>query len=172
VPTATFRVLFVCILLAHDRRRIVHVNHVNLTEHPTAPWTAQQLIEAFPWETAPCYLLRDRDRIYGDHVQPRVENMGLEEVKIAPRSPWQNPYCERVIGSIRRDLLAHVIVLNERHLKRLLTEYVSYYHQFRTHLSLDRDGPHPRAVEPPESGQVMALPEAGGLHYHDARQAA
>ena len=169
MPTATFRVLFVFILLAHDRRRIVQVN---ITEHPTAPWTAQQLIEAFPWDTAPRYLLRDRDRIYGDHFQQCVKNMGLEEVKIAPRSPWQNPYCERVIGSIRRDMLEHVIVLNERHLKRLLTEYVSDYHQFRTHLSLDMECPHPRAVEPPELGQVMALPEVGALHHHYERQAA
>ena len=110
VPTATFRVLFVFILLAHERRRIVHFN---ITEHPTAQWTAQQIVDAFPWESAPRYLLRDRDRIYGDHFQQRVENIGLEEVKIAPRSPWQNPYCERVIGSIRRDLLDHVIVLDE-----------------------------------------------------------
>jgi putative transposase len=169
VPTATFRVLFVFILLAHDRRCIVHFN---ITEHPTAPWTAQQLIEAFPWDTAPRYLLRDRDRIYGDHFQQRVKNMGIEEVKIAPRSPWQNPYCERVIGSIRRDLFDHVIVLNERHLKRLLAEYVNYYHQFRMHLSLAMDCPAPRPVEPPACGDVVAVPEMGGLHHHYERRAA
>jgi transposase InsO family protein len=98
--------------------------------------------------------------------------MGIEEVLIAPRSPWQNPYVERVIGSIRRDMLAHVVVLHERHLKRLLAEYVSYYHQFRTHLSLDMDGPQPRAVEPPEAGKVIALPEIEGLHHHYERRAA
>ena len=129
-------------------------------------------MEAFPWDEAPRYLLRDRDAIYGAQFQQRVGNIGIEEVKIAPRSPWQNPYCERVIGSIRRDMLDHVIVLNERHLKRLLTEYVSYYYRFRTHLSLDMDCPEPRAVEPPETGVVIAVPELGGLHHHYERRAA
>ena len=169
VPTATFRVLFVFILLAHERRRIVHFN---ITEHPTAQWTAQQIVEAFPWDTAPRYLLRDRDAIYSVAFQHRVKNMGIEEVKIAPRSPWQNPYCERLIGSIRRDVLDHVIVLNDRHLKRLLTAYIAYYHRFRTHLSLAMDCPQPRAVQPPETGGVRVVPEVGGLHHHYERQAA
>jgi transposase InsO family protein len=169
VPTATFRVLFVFIMLAHERRRIVHFN---ITEHPTAQWTAQHIIEAFPWDTAPQYLLRDRDAIYSVVFQQRIKNMGIKEVKIAPRSPWQNPYCERLIGSIRRDVLDHVIILNERHLKRVLTAYIAYYHRFRTHLSLEMDCPHPRAVEPPEIGEVTAVPEVGGLHHHDERQAA
>ncbi|MDH3604147.1 MAG: integrase [Candidatus Tectomicrobia bacterium] len=121
VPTVDFRVLFVFIMLAHDRRRIVHFN---ITEHPTAQWTAQQVVEAFPWDTAPRYLLRDRDSIYGAAFQNRVGNLGSEEVKIAPRSPWQNPYCERFIGSIRRDALDHVIVLNEKPLHRVLQSYV------------------------------------------------
>lgn len=155
--------------LAHDRRRIVHFN---ITEHPTAQWTTQQIVEAFPWDEAPRYLLRDRDAIYGEYFQQRVGNIGIEEVKIAPRSPWQNPYCERVIGSIRRDLLDHVIVLNERHLTCLLTEYVSYYHRFRTHLSLEMDCPEPRAVDPPEAGAVIAVPELGGLNHHYERHAA
>ena len=163
VPTATFRVLFVFIMLAHDRRRIVHFN---ITEHPTAEWTSQQIIEAFPWETAPRYLLRDRDAIYSAAYQSRVKNLGIAEVKIAPCSPWQNPYCERLIGSIRRDALDQVIVLNERHLKRVLTAYIAYYHRFRTHLALEMDCPQPRAVEPPEMGRVIALPEVGGLHHH------
>ena len=120
------------VILAHARRRIVHVN---VTEHPTAQWTTQQVIEAFPWDGAPRYLLRDRDRSYGDPFRQRVHSMGIEEVLIAPRSPWQNPYAERVIGSIRRDVLEHVIVLYEQHLRRLLTEYVAYYHRFRTHLA-------------------------------------
>src|ERR671925_645595 len=120
VPTATCRVLFVFIMLAHERRRILHFS---ITDHPTAQWTAQQIVEAFPWETAPRSLLRDRDAIYSVAFQQRIQNMGIEEVKIAPRSPWQNPYCERVIGSIRREVLEQVIVLNDRHLKRLLTAY-------------------------------------------------
>src|SRR5262245_24832785 len=169
VPTATFHVLFVFILLAHERRRIVHFN---ITEHPTAHWTAQQIVEALPWDTAPRYLLRDRDSIYRMAFSARIKNMGIEHVKIAPRSPWQNPYCERVIGSMRRDVLNHVIVLNERHLKRVLSAYIVYYHRFRTHLSLEMDCPNPRAIEPPETGRVIARPAVGGLHHHYERQAA
>lgn len=169
VPTASFRVLFVFIMLAHERRRIVHVN---ITEHPTAQWTALQIVEAFLWDTAPRYLLRDRDAIYGEHVQQRIKNMGIEEVKIAPRSPWQNPYCERVIGSIRRDVLDHVIVLHERHLHRLLMKYMAYDHRFRTHLSLEMNCPTPRAVHPPELGKIFAVRELHGLHHHYERQQA
>ena len=169
VPTATFRMLFVFIILAHERRHIVHFN---VTEHPTAQWTIQQIVEAFPWETVPRYLLLDRDSIYGDLFQRRVKNMDIEEVKIAPRSPWQNPYCERVIGSIRRDTLDQVIVLNERHLRRVLRSYISYYHHWRTHQSLEMDAPKPRAVQPPELGPVRKVPEVGGLHHHYERLAA
>ena len=124
VPTAGFRVLYVFIVLSHDRRRVVHFN---VTEHPTAQWTAQQLVEAFPFESAPRYLLRDRDAIYSEAVGRRIRSLGIEEVITAPRSPWQNPFCERVIGSIRRDCRDHVIVLNERHLRRILRAYLSYY---------------------------------------------
>jgi putative transposase len=169
VPTASFKVLFVFIILAHERRRIVHFN---ITEHPTAIWTAQQIVEAFPWDTAPRYLLRDQDSVYSVTFRHRIKNIGMEEVKIAPRSPWQNPYCERLIESIRRDILDHVIFLNAQHLRRVLTAYISYYHQYRTHLSLDMDCPQPRTVEPPEAGKVVALPEVGGLHHHYERQAA
>jgi putative transposase len=169
VPTVAFRVLFVFIILAHERRRIVHFN---VTEHPTAQWTAQQIVEAFPWDTAPRYLLRDRDSIYGAAFQQRVKNLGIEEVKIAPRSPWQNPYCERVIGSIRRDALDHVIVLHEGHLRRVLRSYMDYYHHWRTHRSLEMDAPEPRTVQPPELGPVRKLPEVGGLHHHYERRAA
>jgi putative transposase len=169
VPTVTFKVLFVLVILAHERRRIVHVN---VTESPTAAWTAQQVVDAFPWDTAPRYLLRDRDRIYGDAFRQRVGHMGIEEVLIAPQSPWQNPYVERVIGSIRRDLLDHVIVLNELHLRRLLTDYLTYYHGFRTHLALAMDCPVPRAVVPPAAGVVIAVSEVGGLHHHYERRAA
>ena len=169
VPTATFRVLFVFIMLAHERRHIVHFN---ITEHPTAQWTAQQVGEAFPWKTAPRYLLRDRDSIYGAAFQQRRKNLDVEAVTMAPRSPWQNPSVERVIGSIRRDVFDQVIVLNERHLMRLLTAYLSYYHRFRTHLALDMDCPVPRAVESPEWGLARAVPEVGGLHHHYERLAA
>ena len=159
VPTASFKVLFGFIMLAHERRRIVHFH---ITAHPTAPWTAQQIVDAFPWDTAPRSLLRDGDAIYGRLFQQRVKNLDIEEVKIAPHSPWQHPYCERLIGSIRRDVLDHVIVLNDRHLGRVLTAYLAYYYRCRTHLSLAMDCPHPRAVEPPEGGKVRARPEVGG----------
>ena len=169
VPTVQCWVLFMFIMLAHERRHIVHFN---VTEHPTAQWTAQQVVEAFPWGTAPRYLLRDRDGIYGELVQQRIKTMNIEEVKIAPRSPWQNPYCEPVIGSIRRDALDQVIVLNEQHLRRVLRSYVDYYHYWRTPLSLEMDAPELRAVHPPELGPVRKRPEVGGLHHHYDRQAA
>jgi putative transposase len=169
VPTVTYKVLFVYLLLAHERRRIVHFN---VTEHPTAAWTAQQVVEAFPWNDAPRYLVRDRDRIYGAHFRQRVQNMGIEEVVIAPRSPWQNPYAERVIGSIRRECLNHVVVFHERHLTRILTSYLAYYHQWRTHLSLAMDCPVSRPVHALDRGRVVAVPEVGGLHHHYERQAA
>jgi putative transposase len=169
VPTVTFQVLFVFIILAHERRRIVRFH---ITEHPTAQWTAQQIVEAFPWDTAPHYLLRDRDSIYGTAFQQRVEHLGMEEVKIALHSPWQNPYAERVIGSIRRECLNEVIVLNERHLRRVLQSYVDYYHHWRTHRSLAMDAPEPRAIQRPAVGPVRKLPEVGGLHHHYERIAA
>ncbi len=163
VPTIRNTVLFVFLVLAHDRRRVVHFN---VTQYPTSVWTAQQIVEAFPWDTAPRYLLRDRDKIYGHAFQNRVKNIGMKEVKIAPRSPWQNPYVERLIGSIRRECLDHVIVFDERHLKRVLTDYFSYYHRYRTHLSLDSDCPESRPVQIKEMGNVIAFPEVGGLHHN------
>jgi putative transposase len=169
VPTATFLVLFVLVILAHERRRIVHFN---VTEHPTAAWTAQQVVEAFPWETAPRYLLRDRDRIYSTAFRQRVQHMGIDEVVIAPHSPWQNPYVERLIGSIRRELLDHVIVLNAQHLTRLLHCDFDYYHNYRMHRALDMDRRVPRPVHPPELGPVQEVPEVGGLHHHYERLAA
>jgi len=169
VPTATFRVLYVFVVLAHDRRRMLHFN---VTANPTAQWTAQQIVEAFPFDSAPRYLQRDRDCIYGDEFRRRVENLGIEEVISAPRSPWQNPYVERVIGTIRRELLDHVIVLNEKHLKRLLAEYLEYYHRSRTHQSLDCNAPVPRDIEAPELGPVIGIPQVGGLHHRYMRVAA
>jgi hypothetical protein len=169
VPTATFRVLFVLVVLAHDRRRVVHFN---VTANPSATWTAQQMVEAFPWDTAPRYLLRDRDGVYGQHFRRRVQGMGIAEVLTAPQSPWQNPYAERLIGSIRRERLDQVIVLGERHLRRILASYFRYYHLSRCHLSLAKDSPEPRAVQPPTLGQVIELPEVGGLHHRYERRAA
>lgn len=169
VPTLTFRILFVFIVLHHARRRIVHTN---VTAHPTAVWTAQQIREAFPWETAPVYLIRDRDRTYGKVFHSRARAMHIEEVLIAPRSPWQKAYAERVIGSIRRDCLDHVIVLSESHLRRILWSYLTYYHQSRTHLSLDKDCPEPRLVQPQSMGKVVSFPQVGGLHHRYQRMAA
>ena len=169
MPTVKFKVLFVLVMLAHHRRKVIYFN---VTEHPTEDWTAQQIVEAFPWDEAPRYLLRDRDRVYGSAYRERVKKMGIEEVLIAPSSPWQNPYCERVIGSIRRDCLNHVIVLNERHLKRILSGYFDYYHKWRTHLSLKMDCPKPRPIQPLEKGNVIEFPEVGGLHHRYVRRAA
>jgi putative transposase len=169
VPTAAFRVLFVLVVLAHHRRRIVHYN---LTEHPTAAWTAQQIIEAFPEETAPRYLLRDRDQIYCEEFSKRIAGMEIEEVVTAARSPWQSLFVERLIGSIRRECLDHVIVLGESHLRHILKSYFEYYHKSRTHLSLAKDAPEPRAKQPPELGAVIELAEVGGLHHRYERQAA
>ena len=168
VPTVTFRVLYVFVVLRHARREVVHFD---VTEHPTAQWTAQQLVEAFPFDSAPRYLLRDRDAIYGEKVRRRIKSLGIEEVVTAPRSPWQIPYVERIIGSIRRECLNHVIIFNERHLRRLLKSYATYYHEARTHLSMDKQSPVPRSIEPPEQGKVVAIPHVGGLH-HEYRRAA
>jgi transposase InsO family protein len=169
VPTVTFRVLFVFVILAHERRRIIHFN---VTESPGAKWTAQQIVEAFPWDTAPRYLLRDRDGIYGHEFTNRVDHMGITEVKTAPRSPWQNPYVERMIGTLRRDCLDHVIVVSENHLPRILRDYLAYYHGCRTHLSLEKDSPEPRRVELPDQGKIVEFPMVGGLHHRYARLAA
>ncbi|MGH7813903.1 MAG: integrase core domain-containing protein [Candidatus Binataceae bacterium] len=169
VPSAAFRLLYVMIILSHDRRRIVRFD---VTAHPTAAWLSQQLTEAFPWDTVPRYLLRDRDGAYGLRFQERVAAMGIEEVVTAPRSPWQNAYVERVIGSIRRECLDHLIIFNERHLRRVLSSYLDYYHRSRTHLSLDKDCPDSRPVQPSNTGKVIAIPQVGGLHHRYQRLAA
>jgi putative transposase len=164
VPTATFKVLFVFIVLAHERRRIIHFN---VTEHPTAQWTAQQLVEAFPFDTVPRYLIRDGDGIYGDRVRRRIDSLGIDEVVTAPASPWQNAYVERVIGSLRRELLGHVIILNERHLKRLLSSYPDDYHYpWRTHRSLQQDARDGRRVRSAKLNQVVEFPVVEGLHHY------
>ncbi len=169
VPTATFRLLFGFVVLHHERRRIVHFG---VTANPTTVWVAQQIREAFPWETTPRFLLRDRDGVYGFEFRDRVVSMAIEEVVTAPRSPWQNPYVERVIGTIRRECLDHVIILDERHLRRILGSYLDYYHGSRTHLSLGEDTPDGRPVQPAGSGKVVSLPRVGGLHHRYERLAA
>ena len=168
VPTATYRLLFVLVLLAHDRRRI---RHVAVTAHPTAAWTAQQLREAFPWDEAPRYLVHDRDHAF-DRVGTTAQAMGIEEVLTAPRAPWQNAFVECFIGSARRECFDHVVVFNEAGLQRLMTLYCSYHERSRTHLSLDKDTPIPRPVTPPGEGAVVAIPEVGGLHHRYERRAA
>ena len=169
VPTATFRVLFVLVILAHDRRRIVHFN---VTEHPTAEWTSQQMVEAFGDGKEPRFMVRDRDAVYAWTFRERVKALGIEEIVIAPHSPWQSPYVERVIGTLRRECLDHVIVLGEAHLRRIVRSYVRYYHGARTHWALEKDAPEPRIAQPPENGRVVEIPEVGGLHHRYERRAA
>src|SRR5712692_9097939 len=169
VPTIRFQVLYVFLVLVHDRRRVVHFN---VTAHPTAEWTAQQPREAFPFDQIPRYLLRDRDKIFGDTFRERVKDMQIEEVLSAPRSPWQRAYVERVIGSIRRECLDHVIAFGEASLRRTLSCYFAYYHQTRPHLSLAKDAPEPRPIPRPERGPVVAVPQVGGLHHRYERRAA
>jgi transposase InsO family protein len=169
VPTLTGRVLFVLVVLAHERRRIMHVN---VTPHPTSAWTRQQVREAFPWDVTPRMLLHDRDAIFDDAFRRSVAALSLTDVRTAPRSPWQNPYVERLIGSMRRECLDHVIVLNEQHLRRVLRTYLDYYHRSRTHLALLKDAPEPRPVTAVGTGRVVATPAVGGLHHRYERRAA
>jgi transposase InsO family protein len=168
VPTVNFRVLICFLVLRHHRRTVAHFN---VTSHPTARWTAQQIVEAFPYDTVLRYLLRDRDRIYGSCFANRVRSMGIEEVLIAPRSPWQNPFVERLIGSIRRECLDHVFVINAAHLRRVLREYFAYYHDSRPHQSLGGNAPRLREIEPPSQGRIVAEPRVGGLHHRYRRAA-
>jgi putative transposase len=168
VVTLNFRILICFVVLRHHQRTVVHFN---VTSHPTARWTAQQIVEAFPYQTAPRYLLRDRDGIYSAYFADRVRGMGIEEVLIAARSPWQNPFIERLIGSIRRECLDHTLVISEAHLRRLLREYFAYYHDSRPHQSLDGNAPRPREIEPPSQGRIIAEPQVGGLHHRYRRAA-
>ena len=167
VPTITMRVLFALIVPQHNRRKLLHFN---VTEHPTGAWTAQQIVEAFADREAAQYLIRDRDSRYSTEVRQRIQSLGMQEILTAPRSPWQNPYAERLIGSIRRECLNHYIILNARHLKRSLSSYFSYYHQSRTHLSLGKQCPFPR--EALQVGKIVAIPQLGGLHHRYERIAA
>ena len=169
VPTVRFEILCVLTVLAHDRRRVVHFS---ITAHPTAQWTAQQIVEAFPFDTAPRYLIRDRDATYGETFCRRVRSLGIEQVLTAPRSPWQNPYAERMIGTLRRVCLDHVVVLHERHLRRILRSYLDFYHRWRIHQSLEMDAPDLRPVQSPDFGEVVEFPDVNGLQRHYERRAA
>ena len=168
VSTLTFRLLFVFVILRHDRRELLHVS---VTDQPTAPWTVRQIIHAFPDETAPRYLRRDRDAIYGEAFTPRVANMGIQEVITAPRAPWQNPFVERVFGSIRRECLDHVLILGEAHLRRLPRAYLAYSNTVRPHQALGHNSPQPRDGQPPSRGRITAVPQVGGLHHRYQRVA-
>lgn len=163
VPTLTFGVLYCFFVIAHDRRRILHCN---VTRHPTCLWITQQLREAFPYNSQYKYLILDRDAKFGKAVSEAVEAVGLKAVRTSFRSPWQNGVAERWVASCRRDLLDHVIPLNEQHLKRLLSEYVRYYHLDRTHLGLEKDTPNQRlAAKSTRHSKVVSFPRLGGLHH-------
>ncbi len=168
VPTLTFKLLYCFVVLSHDRRRIVHVN---VTRHPTDEWTALQIVEAFPGDgSEPKYLHRDRDSIYGDTFRKKMAVFGIKEVISARQSPWQNPFAERVIGSIRRECTDHIIALGEHHLVGILRRYATYYNESRTHMALDGNAPSPRLVQK-GPGDVIAIPHLGGLHHRYNRAA-
>ncbi|MBN8468811.1 transposase [Corallococcus exiguus] len=170
IPTATFGVLLGFVVVSHRDRRILLLN---VTARPTEEWTKQQLRDAFPWASAPRYLHRDRDKLYSEGVRATLTHLGIREVPSAARCPWQNPYAERVIGSIRRELLDHVVVLNEAHARCLLREYRRYCNASRTHLSLGKDAPETREVQGPGHGaKVIELREVFGLHHRYERRAA
>jgi transposase InsO family protein len=164
VPTLTFGVLYCFFVIAHDRRRILHCN---VTRHPTSEWVIQQLREAFPFDLASGYLIFDRGSNFNQEVLDTVKSFGVEPKRSSFRSPWQNGVAERWVGNCRRDLLDHVVVLNERHLKRLMSEYVRYYHDDRTHLALAKGTPAGReAQQIPDAGcKVVSTPRLGGLHH-------
>ncbi len=166
VASVSFRLLYVMIILGRDRKKIVRAA---VTEQLTAAWLSRQVTEAFSWDTARRYLLRDRDSSYGADFCSRADAMSIPKVVTGPRSPWQNPYVERVIGSIRREHLDHLVIFNERRLRPILPSYVEYYHRARTHLSLDCPGPRP--IMPRRVGRV-AIPQVGGLHHRYERLAA
>jgi len=160
VPTISFKLLYVFVVLGHGRRKILHIA---VTAHPTVEWTAQQIIEAFPWGDAPTHLIRDNDAIFGATFKKQLAAMGIRDGPTAFRSPWQNAYVERVIGSIRRECLDHIIVFNAAHLRRIMKAYAEYYNSARTHLSLSKDAPVSRPIK--RSGNICAAPHLGGLHH-------
>jgi transposase InsO family protein len=164
VPTIGFGLLYALVIVGLDRRRLIWIN---VTQHPTADWIARQLTEAFPWDEAPRYLVRDRDCVYGEVTLRRLRAMGIRDKPIAPASPWQNSFAERLIGSIRRECVDHFIVWGEAHLHRVLQSYASYYNNIRTHRSLDKDAPVSRMVQ--RTGSIKSHPILGGLHHHYVR---
>jgi transposase InsO family protein len=164
VPTISFDLLYAFIIIRLDRRDLVWIN---VTTNPTAEWIAHQIREAFPWDEAPRYLIRDRDRIYGNVVMRRIRTMGIRDKPIAPASPWQNGFAERLIGSIRRECVDHIVVWGEGHLRRILRDYARYYNNIRTHRSLDKDAPAFRSVQ--RIGTITSYPILGGLHHRYAR---
>jgi transposase InsO family protein len=164
VPTLGFKLLYAFVVLGHGRRKLLHVG---VTAHPTAEWTARQIFEAFPWDSAPAHLIRDNDAIYGSAFKKRLAAMGIRDGPTAIRSPWQNGYAERLIGSIRRECLDHMIICDEAHLRRILKAYVKYYNSARTHLGLGKDAPTSRSIR--HSGSIKSTPHLGGLHHEYVR---
>jgi transposase InsO family protein len=164
VPTVTFDLLFALLVMGHGRRQLLWIE---VTRHPTAVWLAQQITEAFPWSSAPMYLLRDNDRAYGDFFTHRLRAMGIRDRPVSPRSPWQNCYVERLIGTVRRECLDHVFIIGARHLRRILASYATYYNQARTHLALQKDAPLRRPIQ--RYGQIVAIPVLSGLHHQYVR---
>ena len=164
VPTLTFERLFAFLVVGHGRRQLLWFA---VTRHPTAEWLAQQIVEAFPWDTAPGYLIRDNDGAYGETFTNRLRTMGIRDRPISPRSPWQSPYVERLIGTIRRECLDHLLVFGEQHLRQVLESYSLYYSQTRTHLGLSKDVPLRRAIQ--RYGTITATPVLSGLHHRYAR---
>ena len=169
VYTVTFRIYYVLVMLRHGDRRIVHFN---ITRNPRAEWTFQQIREAFPFNATPRYLLHDNGSVFSRNFRSRLQHLGIESVRTAYRSPWQNPYVERVQGTLRRECLDHLIILNERHLRRILSEFIDeYYNNVRPHLSLNRNSPEPRSIDPPSNGKIVSMPILGGLHHRYRRVA-
>jgi transposase InsO family protein len=164
VPTLTFERLFAFLIVGHGRRQLLWFA---VTRQPTAEWLAQQVVQAFPWETAPAYLIRDNDGAYGQMFTSRLRTMGIRDRPISPRSPWQNSYVERLIGTLRRDCLDHVLIFSEQHLRQVLKSYALYYNEARTHLGLSKDTPLPRTIQC--SGIISATPVLSGLHHRYAR---
>ena len=163
-PTIKFDLLYALIIVRLDRRNLVWIN---VTTNPTAEWIARQITEAFPWNEAPQYVIRDRDHVYGRVVTRRLRAIGIRDKPIAPGSPWQNSFAERLIGSIRRECVDHLVVLGEVHLRRILRKYAAYYNELRTHRSLNKDSPVHRAIQC--RGGIVSVPVLGGLHHHYCR---
>jgi transposase InsO family protein len=164
VPTLTFERLFAFLVLSHGRRQLLWFE---VTRHPTAEWLARQITEAFPWAPAPTYLVRDNDRAYGHVFRSRVRAMGIRDRPISPGSPWQNPYVERLIGTVRRECRDRILIFGEAHLRQILSAYATYYNEIRTHLALGKDAPLGRAVQ--RTGAFVGIPILSGLHHHYVR---